>query len=71
MLRLRFLVTTESDVPGYPFMAGQEIAVLQPSAAMRQAMRNGHAVVVSEEPELAVVGVTERAVTRRGRRRAR
>lgn len=62
-MMIRFLATTESSVPGYPFEAGQQIAVDDLSREMQLALRDGHAVVVREEPEIAVAPGGERAVS--------
>ena len=66
---LRFLATVDSDAPGFPFAPGQILTGLSDlSPRFRQLVRDGLAEIVREEPELAVAGPTERAVTRRGKR---
>lgn len=67
-MRVRFLETIESGVPGYPFVLGQVIDVPVLTPPMREWQRQGWIEVV-EEPELATVGAPERAVLRKGRRR--
>lgn len=68
---LRFLAPADSDVEGYPFVPGQEIHVDALTARMTGHLRDGLAVLVREEPELATVGPRERAVKGRGKRRTR
>ncbi len=67
-MTIRFLATTPSDAPDFPFLAGQEIPVPSVTERVARWIREGLAVVVREEPELAIVAVTEQAVTRRGKR---
>lgn len=68
-MQIRFLDLVESESPEFPFMPGQVINVSSLTPAMRAAVKDGRAELVRDEPELATVGVTERAVTRRGRTR--
>lgn len=63
-MRLRFLATTESQVPGYPFQAGQEIVVDEVTPEVRRWLKYSHAVAVREEPEIAIAPPVERAVAR-------
>jgi hypothetical protein len=80
-MKIRFLRTTASASPGYPFQAGQVIDVADPTPQMlawleRQADGSQIAEVVREsDGERAVIETGERAVTvsqsgRRGRRGA-
>jgi hypothetical protein len=66
---LRFLMTTASQAPGYPFMAGQEITVSDLTAEMRQWVADGRAEIVSDVPELATLAPHEQAIVKRGRRK--
>ena len=68
-MQIRFLDLVESGSPDFPFVPGQIIDVPTLTPAMRAAVKDGRAELVRDEPELATVGVTERAVTRRGRAR--
>jgi hypothetical protein len=63
-MTIRFLRTTASESPDYPFQAGQTIAVAKLTAEMRAWLKNGDAEVVKDAPELATVVDAERAVTR-------
>jgi hypothetical protein len=66
MPRLRFLQTTPSDNPEYPFQPGQIIAVEVLTKALRRCVANGMAEILPEsESEAAVVGPSERAVLSR------
>jgi len=63
---LRFLQATASASPDHPFRAGQIITVPSLNNDMKAWLRDGHAEIVrDDEPEMAVVGVSERAVTRK------
>jgi hypothetical protein len=67
---IRFLGLAESAVPGAPFVPGQVIEVATLTPEIQAALRSNLAELVrAEEPDLATVGVTERAVTRTARRR--
>jgi hypothetical protein len=69
-MKIKFLRTTDSDVYGFPFVEGQVIEVPELSSAMRQWLKEERAELVrEEEPELATVGVAERAVVRTKRAR--
>ncbi len=68
-MTIRFLALTESSVPGVPFRPGQLIEVESVTPDMEAAIRHGLAEIVREEPELAVIGASEKAVLRRGRKR--
>jgi hypothetical protein len=68
-MTIRFLATTPSDAPEFPFQPGQEIPVPEVTDRVARWLRDGLAVVVREEPELATVAVSERAVMRHGKRR--
>ena len=70
-MRLRFLETVASDQPSYPFMAGQMISLPRLDARARLWIERGLVQVLPEEPERAVVGPSERAVTLRTRGRRR
>ncbi len=70
-MMIRFLALAESDAPSYPFMPGQVISVPDITDRVARWLREGLAEIVREEPELATVGPAERAVTRKGRMRAR
>jgi hypothetical protein len=61
-VRLRFLVTTASQRPEFPFQAGQEIVLTGLTPEVQSWLRGGLVVVVPEESEAAVVVPTERAV---------
>lgn len=67
-MKIRFLVTTPSDAPDFPFQAGQEIPVSSMTDQVARWLRDDVAVVVREEPELATVAPAERAVARDGKR---
>ena len=63
---LRFLQVTASASPDHPFRAGQLIEVSSLTPEMRSWLKDGHAEVLrDDEPEMAVVGPSERAVTRK------
>lgn len=66
---LRFLLTTASQAPEYPFLAGQTITVSALTPEMRQWIKDGRAELVQDEPETATVGPHERAVQKPGKRR--
>ncbi len=68
-MTLRFLQTTPSASPGFPFQPGQVITVDRPTPEMRQWLKAGFAEVVKEEPEIEVTAHQERAVLPRGRPR--
>ena len=68
-MKIRFRETWPSSNPHCPFQAGQVITVDAPTPDMLLALRNASAEVLREdEPELAVMGQAERAVTRRPRK---
>lgn len=64
-MTLKFLQTTPSANPHYPFQAGQLLEATKLSAEMRQWISQGLAVLLKDEPERAVADVIE---TRKGRR---
>jgi hypothetical protein len=69
-MRIRFLHTTASSNPHYPFQAGQIIEVPELTREMRNWLKSGGAEVLPEiEPEAAVVGADERAVEAKPRAR--
>ena len=69
-MRLKFLQTTTSDNPNFPFQAGQVVDVADLSPSMRAALETGSAVLVSDPgPEAAVVSAPERAVLPRAKGR--
>ena len=68
MMQVRFLGIVESDVAEVPFVLGQIIRLPQLTPRVRQWLRDGVAELLRDEPELAVDGPTERAVTRRRKR---
>lgn len=63
-MRVRFLHTTPSSSPEFPFQAGQIIPVEGLTKAVKRWIESGFAEVVREEPELATMRVPERAVSR-------
>lgn len=66
-----FRDVVESGVPDVPFVAGQVIRVSVLSPAMQRALAAGQAEVLRDDtPEMATVTTPERAVRKRGRRRA-
>lgn len=70
-MKLRFMQTTASDSPEYPFQAGQIIEVPGLTRTMRGWLRDGWAVLV-DEPEAAVMGAApERATVARPRARGK
>ena len=68
-MRIRFLETVPSANPDHPFLAGQIIAIERPWASLRTYLRDGKAVVLPEEPELATVAPAERATLPKGKRK--
>jgi hypothetical protein len=69
-MRLKFLQTTPSDNPNFPFQAGQVVDVDELSPSMRAAIASGAAVLVfAPGPEAAVVALSERAVLPRAKGR--
>lgn len=68
-MTLRFVRTTASGRPDFPFQAGQIIHVEKLTAEMRVWLRDGAAELLKEEPEAAVLGMTERAVEPRAKGR--
>ena len=70
-MRLRFLETVASDRDGYPFMAGQMINLPRLDDRARLWIQRGLVQVLPDEPEYAIVGPPERAVTMRKRGRPR
>ena len=62
-MRIRFLQTTQSGVPGYPFLAGQIIE--NPTADLLGYVDGVHAEVLrAPDEEMAVVPEGEMAVVR-------
>jgi hypothetical protein len=71
-MRIKFLHTTSSENPAFPFQAGQVIEVPELTPAMRSALAAHQAVLLSEpEPEAATIGMSERAVKPRGKGHSR
>lgn len=68
-MQIRFLHTTESAAPGYPFQAGQVITLTKLTAEARRWIADGLAELVREDGEVPTLPAIERAVTtRKGRR---
>ena len=72
-MKIRFLRTTPSAVPAYPFQAGQIIEVEKLTEEMRAWLKPAAdgtvlAELIGAEPELAIVGVAEHAVVRGSKR---
>ena len=68
-MKIRFLHTTPSAAPGYPFQPGQVIDVPKITTEVREWIKDGKAELLREpELEVATVGVTERAVGKASRR---
>lgn len=66
-MKIRFLHTTPSARPEYPFQAGQVIEVEKQTAEIRGWLKENRAEIVKETPEAAVVGTAgEYAVPSRG-----
>ena len=63
-MNIRFLRTTASDSPEYPFQTGQ-IVDLPMSARVRQWIEDGAAVVVVPERETTMLGGPEEKATLR------
>jgi hypothetical protein len=75
-MKIRFRCLTDSDAPGFPFLAGQTIEVAALTPTMKRWLQPNAAGVVhaelvreDDETELATVGVAERAVVRTKRSR--
>jgi len=65
---LRFLRTTPSASPDFPFQPGQRIQVTKLTAEMRAWIKDGSAEIVREAPtESTDEPDPERAVTQKGR----
>lgn len=62
-MRIKFIQTTPSDSPDYPFVPGQVIDVEKMTRVIRQWVADGAAFVLAEAPiQTAVKRDTERAV---------
>jgi hypothetical protein len=73
-MTIRFLQTVDSEIPGYPFTAGQVITVPAPSPRLIDLLSAGLAEAVSDdctERAEAPAAARPEPVSRRGRRRAR
>lgn len=73
-MKIRFLLTTASDSPEFPFVAGQVIHVDHLRSHMRKWLRDGNAELLPDvQPEAAVAPVDEvkTAVLPRAQRHAR
>lgn len=70
-MRIKFLQTTPSRAPEYPFRAGQTIEVAGLTPEVRAWLESGLVEVLKDEPEAATVAAAERAVTPRAARRDR
>ena len=71
-MKIRFLQTTPSDNPEYPFMAGQVITVAQPTPSLLRLIDDEHAEIVREDAiERAVVAPdpTPEPLRKKGRRK--
>lgn len=68
-MRIRFLQTTASQNPNFPFQAGQVIALDRLTPEARQWIKDGRAEVVLDSPEAAVQPAGERAVQPKAHRR--
>jgi len=68
-MTIRFLQTTPSAKPGFPFQPGQVITLTGMTREARQWLKDGRVEVVKEVPEAAVAGVSERAVMPRAKGR--
>lgn len=68
-MTLKLLETLPSGHPEFPLQAGQIIRLSRLTPEMHRWVKEGKAVVLHEEPALAVVEPTERAVTYAGKRR--
>jgi len=63
-MRVRFLEVCDSEVPGFPFKAGQVIEIARLTPAMMAAIRDQRAELIREEAgAAAIVEAPERAVT--------
>jgi hypothetical protein len=69
MPQIRFLQSTASQNPNYPFQAGQVIWLLRLTAEVRQWIADGRAEVIPDEPEAALAPDGELAVLPRARGR--
>lgn len=68
-MTIRFLQTSPSASPEYPFQAGQVITVPRLTREMARALETGSAIVLTETPETASVSASSRAVKPRGKAR--
>ena len=69
-MTIRFLQTCASENPDYPFVAGQEITFTGPPPPIFAQYLDGvRAFVLRDEPELAVVAVSEQPEPVKVRRR--
>ena len=72
-MTIRFLQTTASENPDFPFQPGQVVTVACPTPFLLDAIARGEAEVVkTDETERAIAPEPETAepVTQKGRRRA-
>lgn len=64
-MKLRFLQTTPSSNPDFPFQPGQTIELARLTADLRKWIKHGHAEVVRDDStETAVAPKGEKAVLR-------
>ncbi len=70
-MMVRFLQVTASAAPGVPFMPGQVIHLAGMTHEVRGWLNEGRVELASEEPEVATVGASERAVLPTAARRKR
>jgi hypothetical protein len=69
-VRVRFLQTTPSASPDFPFQAGQVITLSRLTPEIRQWLNDARAVLLDDEPEAAALGdAPQQAVEPRPRRR--
>jgi hypothetical protein len=70
-MRVKFLQTTPSDNPDFPFQAGQVIDITSVTAPIRAALKTGSAVILANPEDLvtATAEASERAVLPRPTRR--
>lgn len=69
-MQIRFLQTTASQNPNYPFQAGQVIVLDRLTPEARQWIADGRAEVMQESPEAAIEPSGERAVQPKAQRRS-
>lgn len=67
-MHLRFLQTTPSAHPEFPFQPGQVIHLVRLTPELRQWIATGHAEIVRDEPETAVDEQRETAIVGKKRR---